>query len=410
MSSTPSPEPSPQGEEEGGGEGVVGRAWGKVVLFGEYAVLEGAPALVCATGRAAEARWGGARWGEALEGEPLGAGEARYRVEAVGLGVGEWRGARVSPGGADLAALAARLDLLDLEAGARAGLELPFALAALRALDAPSGVYRVDTRALSVPVAGRGGEGAREKLGLGSSGAATAALVDLGARLGLAPADPAARFSLTQSLHRRVQGDLGSGADVAASVWGGLLRYRWLEGEAARAPLEVGESRAPVWARGALVGEGRAAPLSSSLPPHLWVWMGQSASTPALVRGVWAWRARDASSYRAALAAVEEARALACDALSAPHLSAGERARLFCEATAAGGRAARALGEGAGVPVWTPAHEELRALVEPLGGALKPTGAGGGDISLVSAPSEEVLGRLLGALEGAGWACVSLAQ
>ncbi|MBM4291651.1 MAG: hypothetical protein FJ138_09545 [Deltaproteobacteria bacterium] len=395
MSSTPSPEPPAAAAEE------VGRAWGKVVLFGEYAVLEGAPALVCATRRAAEARWGGAREEGARE------EGARYCVEAVGVGTGEWRGARARGAGA-----AARLEALDLGAGARAGLDLPFAFAALRALDAPSGLYRVDTRALSAPVPGSLG---REKLGLGSSGAATAALVDLVARRAGAPLPPAARFSLTQSLHRRVQGDLGSGADVAASVWGGLLSYRWLEGAAAGAPRAPGEEAAPVWAGGALVGEGRAAPLAAplaapraALPPHLWVWMGQSASTPALVRAAWAWRARAPAAYRAALDAIDAARAAAAAALCDPRLRAEERARAFCDATAAGGAAARALGAGAGSPVWTPAHEALRALAAPLGGAVKPTGAGGGDLSLVSAPSGAGRARLARALREAGWRVVAL--
>src|SRR5690606_21597860 len=63
------------------------------------------------------------------------------------------------------------------------------------------------------------------KLGLGSSAAvATALAAALAAAGGIRP-DRELLFDLASSAHRTAQGGTGSGGDVAASVYGGLLFY-----------------------------------------------------------------------------------------------------------------------------------------------------------------------------------------
>ena len=70
--------------------------------------------------------------------------------------------------------------------------------------------------------------GAGGKLGLGSSAAAAA--VAVGATLlagGHDPeAEPAVSFAMADRAHRDAQGGRGSGADVAAAVYGGIIAYR----------------------------------------------------------------------------------------------------------------------------------------------------------------------------------------
>ena len=222
---------------------------GKTILLGEYAVLWGGPALVVAIDRRATCRF-----------EP----GAETVISAPGLG--DHRPDGVSTG-QPLAFIAALCD--DLEV--------------------PTGRYTLDSGAL---YADAGGE--RQMLGLGSSAAASVAFAGAvwaahGARL-----DETARrrvFAHVMAAHQRVQGG-GSGADVAASTYGGALRYRWLEG--ADAPDEAGSETLPVEGVGTAVLE----PLTSAHPHILAVWTGAPADTPSFIRQVSALEADAPTDWR----------------------------------------------------------------------------------------------------------------
>ncbi len=138
---------------------------GKLVLSGEYTVLDGAPALVMAVDRRAVARHAGGR--AAPGADPGGLVDAVLRV----TGPAEGRGAVV-----------------------------------------------LDTEAFHRSHGGR-----PVKLGLGSSAALAAALCRL-----LLPPGATVRAVLEAAVaaHRDFQSGRGSGVDVAASVVGGLLSYR----------------------------------------------------------------------------------------------------------------------------------------------------------------------------------------
>ncbi len=136
---------------------------GKLVVAGEYAVLEGAPAIVAAVNRRALA---------SLSASGVVNAEARILLDAV-----------------------------------CAVLECP----------APDHVA-LDTASFHAAT----GPGRGMKLGLGSSAALTAALC----RLLLPEQTPPGRLlERAIAAHRRFQGGVGSGADVAACVTGGVIRY-----------------------------------------------------------------------------------------------------------------------------------------------------------------------------------------
>lgn len=135
---------------------------GKVVLTGEYAVLDGAPAISAAVNRRAVASI--ADVGDI--------GDARL-ADAVRRAVG------------------------------RATL--------------PEGLH-LDTRHFSA----RGADGHEQKLGIGSSAALTVALCRL---LAAPDADDSAILELALRAHSALQGGEGSGVDVATSVAGGVVRY-----------------------------------------------------------------------------------------------------------------------------------------------------------------------------------------
>lgn len=270
---------------------------GKIFIMGEYAVLEGAPAVVAAVSRFAV--------GQYIPGYEPDSDFVAEAVRATRLGIGD-RGEAL-----------------------------------------PSGSVLVDSAAFSAN--GR-------KLGLGSSAAVTAASV--AAVLELVGLPVAANrdlcFSLAETAHRQAQGGVGSGADVAAAVHGGLLQYRRPPGGY---PITERLER-PEELRVVVFAEDR------------------SSSTPDLIRGVRAFADRNPSGYASAMRPLREHAELFVEAFAAANVpDLLTTARAF--AVALGD-----LGTFSGVPIVTSRFEIASNLAINLGGAAKPSGAGGGDIGV----------------------------
>jgi phosphomevalonate kinase len=267
---------------------------GKLLLAGEYAVLEGATAVVAAVDRRVTGRF-----------VPGAAPSTPLVAEAI-------------------AAVRAHLDG--------------------RGVDLPAGAPAIDSTALAAD--GR-------KLGLGSS--AAAAVVAVGVELAAAgvEADAGLAFALAARAHRAAQGGRGSGADVAAAVYGGHIAY-------ARRDEDAADVRA-----------------LAPLPAELVVFAtGVPSPTVDYLRAVEALSARDPAAYHtriADLASTASAFLRAVDGGDAPLLLDAVR---FAEA------ALVALGRDADVPIVTPALAAAGALARELGGAAKPSGAGGGDVGV----------------------------
>ena len=217
----------------------------------------------------------------------------------------------------------------------------------------------VDVRALHDP-SGR-------KLGLGSERAA-ALVAAVGARAhGRAPtrAAPASRdriFRVARDAHARAQRG-GSGVDVAASVYGGVLEYATGDGSSA--------------------GVVRA----RELPERLTVVVydsGMSARTSDMLERVGALRRRgDGDKVFARL------REVACEAVAAVARRDGPG---FVTAVRAFGRALDDLGRAALAPIVPPSFAELAERASYEGAAFVPSGAGGGDVAVwigLSAPSQD---------------------
>jgi len=262
---------------------LLATAPGKLVLMGEYAVLDGAPALVLAVHR----------------------------------GVG----CRVEPGPGPV--------LIDTPGG-----DDRFVRAALETVGAAPGRYHFfDLDPLDLP----------GKPGFGGSAAATVAAVLAGGGRG-----PEAF-----EVHHRVQGG-GSGVDVAASLYGGLLRF---EG-------------------------GRASPLPAVQP--VVVFSGQPARTGPRVERFRAWR--DGRERF-----VGESTALVERFASEPMVAMAEAGALLAS-----------MARSAGIAYLTPALEHIAALAVQHGGAAKPSGAGGGDCAVALLPDPEATGSFELACRDAG--------
>lgn len=290
---------------------------GKLVLCGEYAVVDGRAAVVAAVDRRATAL--------VEVGAPPGEPALRVRGNDP-----RW-----------LAVTPALLTEPLVESR-----EQPLLVAVLqeihrRGLPLPAGRIEVSTAAFAAD--GR-------KLGLGSSAAAAvafaAALLDgdpRGPRLDLL-------HEIARAAHRAFQGG-GSGIDVAASTYGGLLRFQ--RGAVSPAP---------------------------SLPDAIDVvvaWTGVSAKTQGFVD---AWRAlADRSRHLEAISAATERFLAACAAGS-------ERDVLL--AIHAARDAMASMGEAAGIDVVTAEHRRIADITAEAGGAAKPSGAGGGDVAVCFVPRE----------------------
>ncbi len=265
------------------------RAPGKAMIFGEYAVLEGAPAVVAAVDRYVAVR----------------------------------RDPAAPPS------------------------DSPFVRTACAAAgQSPTGLH-IDSSALYA-----GGDGGR-KLGFGSSAAVTVAVYQ--ANRPAAPKETT--YAACKAAHDEAQGQVGSGADLAAAIWGGVLRFQ---------PTAMDPTITPIDPAGGL--------------DLLLVDTGEPASTGDRIA---AWRriARDRSQearpIRTALTALAQAFATADHAADWIDL-----ARRWNEPLAA----LEALTD---LPILTLAHRRIAAIAQPLGAAAKPSGAGGGDLAICFVPPSE---------------------
>jgi phosphomevalonate kinase len=271
---------------------MIVRAPGKAFLSGEYAVLQGAPAVVVAVNRHVRAR---------------------------------------------------------LVAGPVPELS-PFLTELLRRRPAPPDTYPVaDSSALDAP------DGT--KLGLGASAAVTvAAAGTLLAREGRPLHDARVRAELVRlcvASHRAAQGGRGSGGDVAASVHGGVVRVALRGAEVEVTPTAV--------------------PADFTLRLFR---LGRSVSTPEMLRYV----ETLASSESLRHAALMDSLVSAAEAFGRDPIDS-LRTQL---------RRLTALGVAAGVEMVPRAGWALAAAAEAVGGAAKPSGAGGGDLAVALVPTSRV--------------------
>ncbi|HEY1813061.1 MAG TPA: hypothetical protein VGG74_12010 [Kofleriaceae bacterium] len=321
---------------------MIATAPGKLILTGEYAVLDGASALVIAVDRRVVAR---------RHTGPRGSSPFLVAV-------------------AD-------------EIAARYGADHPATRAAMEVV--------VDSRAFFLGTT---------KLGLGSSAAVTVAatalalatmndkvpVVDRAAVQAIAAAAHASAQSArprtaAAELSRRTRtpsrSDLsaqldseaasnvrGSGADIASAVHGGVIAF------------QKSEVTRLAWPSGVVL-----------LP----FFTGAAADTAELVASVAAARAADRVAVDAALAAVAKASRAACQACEsrAPEIAANA----LMAALALAANATDQLAAATGLPLVPRCVLDARAVLAKCNGTAKTTGAGGGDVAIAVIPDTEDVTR-----------------
>ncbi|MDP3295786.1 MAG: hypothetical protein Q8M37_13765 [Nevskia sp.] len=343
---------------------IVAAAPGKLVLLGEYAVLEGAPAVAMAIDRRAVARLT-VQPGPHCEVFAPDVLNQRLPFSIDSNGLPDWQAA---------GAAAAKLNLVD---------EVLRGLADEGLAPAPGSGFKL---ALDTSAFFDTGNAERPKLGLGSSAALTVALaMAFVARAGLADdaASHARWLPCLLALHRKFQGGQGSGVDVATSLVGGLIAYQLNDGGA------TPTARPLTWPAGL---------------HQRFIWSGRSASTPKFLAILRAWRLAHEAEYRTRMDALG---AIATVAVAS--LAAGD-APGFLIAAASYANDLRALGLASGVSIYSEEHVAIAALAASHQGVVyKPCGAGGGDVGVLFATDPECLTAAVAQLAASGFASVPLA-
>jgi phosphomevalonate kinase len=230
-----------------------------------------------------------------------------------------------------------------------------------------------------------GGGGGR-KLGLGSSAAGCVAGLgwavarEQGERAMPQRRDEIARCA--REGHRAVQGG-GSGVDVLTSAFGGTVLVRFSDG--VDRPPTVEQKRLPDVLRWRVF------------------WSGTSVRTSDMIAKVEALRGASPSVHAACIDAIRGATDLF------EHASRNEETARCVTAVQHLNAAMAALGDAAGAPIVTPAMARLAARIEQFGAAVKPSGAGGGDVVVGFAQDDRAMAALREAAAIEGFEEVELA-
>jgi phosphomevalonate kinase len=325
---------------------VTASAPGKLVLLGEYAVLEGAPALVMAVDRRARATLA------EVDGDC-------WEIVSPTLG------------------LHARLRLRDGNASwiddVPAELEWIGTLLARfpQAQALPPCRIELDSDAFYFDHAA-----ARTKLGLGSSAALTVALLGaLRAHANLTPPT----LDEAVAAHRAIQHGQGSGIDIAASLAGGLSRFDLNGGAAHVTP--------------------------KHLPDGLhWccVYSGRPASTSEMLKTVAAWREREPTAFAQHTRELATISSRGIDAMTA-----NDAAAFLSSLHDYAGALAR-FGEAAGADIASREHRAIAAIAADCGCVYKSCGAGGGDVGVTFAVEDVRLRAFAGRVAQAGFSVIDL--
>lgn len=305
---------------------------GKLMLAGEYVVLDGAPSLVAAVDRRARVCWAPGLDGSRLVGRNSAETNALPPEALLTRSLAERRFGPVPD--------PMTLDVSELRSGDR-------------------------------------------KIGLGSSAAgaaaAAAAVMD---RAGQDITDEDVRrqaLDLALEGHRSVAPQ-GSGADVAASVLGGVVRFRKVDDATV-------DARTVSWPDG----------LHARV-----VWTGVEARTSELVARVRALQKRNPDAYRDRMGALRDAAERFVEGF------AGGDAPAVVDAADAHHRAMADLGTAAEAPIVETRLARVAELARRAGGAAKPSGAGGGDVAIALFPPDASPDSFEGWCRAAGMTLVSL--
>lgn len=343
---------------------ISAHAPGKLIVLGEYAVLEGAPALVMAVNRFARVQL-----------KLAASNESSYSVQSPQMAIPHLSFG-VNNSGEPVLRTSDENIKESLRFFSSAFKECHGLLSQSRHSIPPCHILldSSDFYYGHPPV----------KLGFGSSASLTVALAAAfyaaGTEGGSAVVDKDQLFRAALSAHHRAQDRTGSGIDIAAATYGGLLEFTIDK------PSDV-----------------------LHIPGHLHftsVWTGKPASTTQFVAETLNAGNKRPGPYKTLIHEMEEISANGIRFLRVDDVQG------FMNMVNRYHQAMERLGQLSGLPVVSEEHRRLAFLARENGAAYKPSGAGGGDCGMAFSTSEKVIQDTRLAMTQAGFYCpaVSLAK
>jgi phosphomevalonate kinase len=334
------------------------QAPGKLILLGEYAVLEKAPALVAAINKQCKVR--------------IKPHANHFQFSAPNLNLNNI-----------LFVLSERGDAcFKEEYPPEVHKKLGFVLSIMKYVTEHSG-HTIPPAAISVDTGDFYHPSSGKKFGLGSSAALTVGLmVALNEHLGYQDWMRSLYYEALLA-HRTAQGKLGSGVDVAATTTGGVIRYE-MPHSAIGKPETIKHC---AW------------PSDLYMVP---IWTGISASTRSFVKRVDKFQVDSPKSYRHILDVMIE--------LSEQGTNYFEEGatQSFLDVVQAFMTQECLLGQQSGAPIISPVHKQLADLVQQTGGVYKPSGAGGGDIGVALCSSENTRRQIIEQIDSSDFEIINL--
>ncbi|HLR33516.1 MAG TPA: hypothetical protein VK074_13585 [Fodinibius sp.] len=339
---------------------VQASAPGKLILIGEYAVLEGAPCLVAAVDR-----------------------KCIVTVRSLGGDI-----SRITASSAPIPDVQFRVhkngEIVFLKPLSPVNRKhLRFVLHTLKHVIKQNGnsfssaAIRIDSSSFYHDKTGH-------KLGLGASAAVTVSLLKALMAYINSPVAGKDLYLASCPIHREAQGRLGSGTDIAASAAGGIIQYR-----VAKVDGSINGTIKPVeWPRNLHV-----------IP----IWAGYSASTRNMVRRVQAFRNENPSSYNTIMSSMKKLSEKGCRTFRSGDVKG------FLNITAEFAERERILGKESQADIVSGAHSAITALVQKAGGVYKPSGAGRGDIGIAFCDSADTRLKIMDAVTNSRFEMLDLA-
>jgi len=332
---------------------IEAKAPGKLILIGEYAVLEGAPAVVMAVNRYATTSIKISQTN-------------KFNVNSTSLKGFSCNFAIQQNGELKFSSAVLKNQLDKLNYFIFSFREAHRVLKAGR-INLPPLDITLDTADFFQKETGN-------KLGLGSSAALSVALY--GGLLSYPNQEMQLRcskndlFNAVNSMHRLAQGQIGSGIDVAASVFGGALKYQLVH------------KKKP--------SSGLMNQIDIPSDLHILpVWTEQQASTKEMVTRVNSFHKKDKRSYKRFIDEMSELSQLGCDMLT--QNSTIEFMKIVHDYH----QVLKRFGDESDTPIISDAHQRIADIVYFSGNAVyKSSGAGGGDFGIVFSQSEDELDYL----------------
>ena len=212
-----------------------------------------------------------------------------------------------------------------------------------------------------------------QKLGLGASAAITVSLLAALMKFSGQRLTEQELYRQAFQIHWKAQGGLGSGMDIAASATGGVIEYQMRPDKAA----------------GGLI---KSVDWPDSLR-MISIWAGHSASTQNMVQQVQIFRDANPNRYDAIMQPMKELSEAGCKAFKTGNTEE------FLEIVGEYVALEQQLGEASKAEIISEVHQNIGDLISRAGGSYKPSGAGGGDIGVAFCQGDEACYEVKEAIE-----------